>query len=267
MRPRSAGAYSFQGLGAGDAQQRQQNVGHQRGPQSIEGRPNRAVDLAGYRQDITGDKSRNGQQHACPGKTLGRSEHRRGIFDQSHRGQKAVHRPVQRIGIAADRRRFDALVCSTPPLGGGRRGAFGNVDRVLGNFCRRPVETGTRPRTNDPSGCGRRIAGSVLLEQETRCRGLRLGLPSQPAEPLPNRFLRQPQLAGNRTVAGPFHFQVQNRLIPSPLFRTAGTAARRPSRLPHQSLHPFRLEALLIAAETSGRVTEGPGDLGLRRVL
>jgi hypothetical protein len=87
----------------------------------------------GYRQNITGDKSRNGQQHSRPGQTLGRSEYRRGIFDQSHRGQKAVHRPVQRIGIAADRRRFDVLVCSTLPLGG-RRGAFGNVDRVQGNF-------------------------------------------------------------------------------------------------------------------------------------
>ena len=110
----TAGGILFQRLRAGDAQQRQQNVGHQRGPQSIEGRPNRAVDPAGYRQDITGDKSRDGQQHARPGKILGGSEYRSGIFDQSHRGQEAVHRPVQRIGIAADGRRFDALVWFHP---------------------------------------------------------------------------------------------------------------------------------------------------------
>ena len=56
-------------------------------------------------------------------------------------------------------------------------------------------------------------------------------------------------------------------MIPSPLCRASGTAARRPSRLPHQSPDPFRREALLVAAKTSGRVAEGAGDLGLRRVL
>jgi hypothetical protein len=60
------------------------------------------VDLAGDRQDVTGDQGRDRQQHARPGKTLSRSEYRRGIFEQSHRGQQAVHRPVQRVGIAAD---------------------------------------------------------------------------------------------------------------------------------------------------------------------
>ena len=249
MRPRSVGAYSFRVSGAGDAQQRQQNVGHQRGTQPVEGRPNRAVDLAGHRQDITGDKRRNSQQHACPGKTLGGTEHRRGIFEQSHRGQKTVHRTVQRIGIATDRCRFHAAVAvSTALPGGGCRGVFENADCAPGNF-----------------RGGRRIAGSVLLKQETRCR--RLGLPSQPEKPLPNRTLRQPQIAGDHTVAGPFRFQMQNRLIPSPMFRTTGTAARWPSRLRHQTRDPVRREAFLVASESSLRVTEGSGDLGLLRVL
>ena len=65
----------------------------------------------------------------------------------------------------------------------------------------------------------------------------------------------------------PLSFSGAESFDPVPLFRTAGTAARRPSRLPHQGLDPFRLEALLVAAETSGRVTEGPSDLGLRRIL
>jgi hypothetical protein len=81
--------------------------------------------------------------------------------------------------------------------------------------------------------------------------------------PSPDR----PQSAGNRPVAGPFRFQVQNRLISSPLLRTAGTAARWPSWLPYQGLDPVHREALLVAAETSSRVTEGPGDLGLCGIL
>src|SRR3989442_646277 len=104
----------------------------------------------------------------------------------------------------------------------------------------------------------------LLLKQKTPFIRFWIGPPSQPAKPLADRLLRQPQLARNRTVAGSFCFQVQNRLVASTIFRILETSGR-PSRSPHQGAYPSSMEALLVTAETPGRAAEWPGDFDLTR--
>src|SRR6266446_4772750 len=60
---------------------------------------------------------------------------------------------------------------------------------------------------------------------------------------------------------------MQSRLVTAPLFRIRRTTARRPSRSRHQCAYSPGLEALLVTAETPGRVVKGTGDLDLTRVF
>src|SRR5712691_10877158 len=92
--PKTSRRILFQSLRAGNSQQRQQNVGYQCGPQAIEGRTDRTVNLAGNREHSAFGERRNRQQHSGSGKIVGTCKPGRGVFKQSQRGQKAIHRPV-----------------------------------------------------------------------------------------------------------------------------------------------------------------------------
>src|SRR2546422_1659838 len=165
-------------------------------------------------------------------------EYRRGILDQSQRCQKAVHGPVQRIRIQADQRRLHVLISFRLRLGCSRQSRLGVAHRLLRNVW-----------------LWNRTTIGLLLKQKTPFIRFWIGPPSQPAKPLADRLLRQPQLARNRTVAGSFCFQMQNRLVASTIFRILETSGR-PSRSPHQGAYPSSMEALLVTAETPGRAAE-----------
>jgi hypothetical protein len=82
----------FESLRSRDPQKRQQNIGDQSRSQSVERRPEAAVNLLGRQKQTTGNKRWSGQQGSRSWQASCGSKYGKGIVEKPHGSEEAIYR-------------------------------------------------------------------------------------------------------------------------------------------------------------------------------
>jgi hypothetical protein len=209
-----------------------------------------AVNRLGGGEQATGEQCGNRDQNSGARQILRAGKHRPSIVEQPHGSQETIHGAVEKIGVDAFRR-CRGEKWRPRRSRRWRSGGRNLEDRIPSYISRDRVCFGTT---------------RFQLEGKRERTWFGARVPTQPTESLADGGFAEPKPPGNPSITPFFGLEAEDGPVALGDFlgrRSPGGGSSWQSR---QGTQSSRLQALLVATKSSGRVDEGASNIVLIRI-